>query len=58
MAIKLKKLKDQVIVIKDAYGMANQLESFKDEILKDNRIISGTISGFLPVSGTNRNRIG
>src|SRR6185503_17469906 len=47
--------KDQVIVIKDAYGMANQLQSFKDEILKDNRIISGTVSGFLPVSGTNRN---
>jgi putative ABC transport system permease protein len=47
--------KDQVIVIKDAYGMANQLESFKEEVLKDNRIISGTISGFLPVSGTNRN---
>lgn len=47
--------KDQVIVIKDAYGMGDQIQSFKDEVLKDNRIISGTISGFLPVSGTNRN---
>jgi putative ABC transport system permease protein len=46
--------KDQVIVIKDAYGMANQLQSFKEEVLKDNRIQSGTISGFLPVAGTNR----
>jgi putative ABC transport system permease protein len=47
--------KDQVIIIKDAYGMGNQLQSFKNEVLKDNRILSGTISGFLPVSGTNRN---
>lgn len=47
--------KDQVIVIKDAYGMGDQIQSFKNEILKDNRILSGTISGFLPVSGTNRN---
>jgi len=46
--------KDQVIVIKDAYGMADQLQSFKNEVLKDNRIVSGTISGYLPVSGTNR----
>jgi len=47
--------KDQIIVIKDAYGMGDQVQSFKDEVLKDNRILSGTISGFLPVSGTNRN---
>ncbi len=47
--------KDQVIVIKDAYGMGTQLQSFKEEILKDSRVLSGTISGFLPVSGTNRN---
>lgn len=46
--------KDQVVVIKDAYGLGDQLQSFKDEALKDSRIISGTISGFLPVSGTNR----
>lgn len=47
--------KDQVIVIKDAYGMADQLKAFKTEVMKDSRIISGTISGFLPVAGTNRN---
>ncbi len=46
--------KDQVIIIKDAYGLGDQLESFKEEALKDSRIVSGTISGFLPVSGTNR----
>ena len=47
--------KDQVIIIKDAYGMDNQLQSFKDEVLKDSRILSGTISGFLPVAGASRN---
>ena len=47
--------KDQVIVINDAYGLEDQIQSFKDEVLKDSRILSGTISGFLPVSGTNRN---
>ena len=46
--------KDQVIIIKDAYGLGDQLESFKEEALKDSRIISGTVSGFLPVTGTNR----
>jgi putative ABC transport system permease protein len=46
--------KDQVIVIKDAYGIGDQVQSFKDEVLKDSRILSGTISGFLPVSGTSR----
>ncbi|HLZ15683.1 MAG TPA: ABC transporter permease, partial [Cyclobacteriaceae bacterium] len=47
--------KAQVIIIKDTYGLGKQVQSFKDEVLKDSRIISGTISGFLPVSGTNRN---
>lgn len=46
--------KEQVVVIKDAYGLGDQLESFKEEALKDSKIISGTISGFLPVNGTNR----
>ena len=46
--------KDQVIVIKDAYAIDKQLPAFKDEVLRDSRILSGTISGFLPVSGTNR----
>jgi putative ABC transport system permease protein len=46
--------KDQVIVVHDAYAVGPQLQSFKDEVLKDNRIISGTLSGFLPVDGTSR----
>jgi len=47
--------KDQVIVIKDAYGLGNQIQSFKNEVVKDSRITSGTISSFLPVTGTSRN---
>ncbi len=47
--------KDQIITIKDTYALEGQLQSFKDEVLKDNRIISGTISSFLPVTGTSRN---
>jgi len=46
--------KDQVIIIKDAYGLGDQLQVFKDEALKDSKIVSGTISGFLPVAGTSR----
>ena len=41
--------KDQIIVIKDAYGMGNQLQSFKETMLKDSRILSGTISGLCKV---------
>lgn len=47
--------KDQVIVIKDAYALKDQLQSFKNEVEKDNRIKSGTIAGSLPVKGTDRN---
>jgi len=46
--------KDQVIIIRDTYALENQVESFKEEILKDSRVLNGTISGFLPVSGTDR----
>ncbi len=46
--------KDQVIIIKDAYALDKQIQTFKDEVLKDSRVISGTISGFLPVNGTSR----
>jgi putative ABC transport system permease protein len=47
--------KDQVLVVNDAYALRNKLQTFKDEIAKNNFIRSGTISGFLPVSGTWRN---
>lgn len=47
--------KDQVIVIQDAYAMGDQLQSFKEEVLKNSSIINGSLSSFLPVAGTSRN---
>jgi putative ABC transport system permease protein len=46
--------KDQVLVVKDAYGLGDQLPSFKEEVLKDSRVLSGTMSSYLPVAGTSR----
>lgn len=46
--------KDQVIVVQDAYALKDQLQSFKNEVEKDTRILSGTLSSFLPVDGSAR----
>jgi putative ABC transport system permease protein len=47
--------KDQVIVVQDAYALGDNLQAFKSEVLRNSFIESGTISGYLPVSGTWRN---
>jgi putative ABC transport system permease protein len=47
--------KDQVLVVKEADALGKQLESFKNEMLRDTRILGATISGSLPVAGTDRN---
>ncbi len=47
--------KDQVIVVHDTYVLDNQIASFRNEMLENPIIKSGTISGFLPVSNSNRN---
>jgi len=49
--------KDQVIIIKDAYAMGDQLQSFKNEVLKNSAITNGTISGFLPVSSSRNDNV-
>jgi putative ABC transport system permease protein len=43
--------KDQVLVVSDAYALGKNIQSFKDEVTKTNFIKSGSISGFIPVSG-------
>jgi len=49
--------KDQVITIQDAYALRpNKVESFKQEVLKNSNIQSGTISGYLPVESGNSSR--
>jgi putative ABC transport system permease protein len=53
--IQTKKLgfnKDQVIMIDDVYALAEKKSIFKEEVKRNSNILNGTISGFLPVSGT------
>ena len=48
--------KDQVIIVHDAYALRpNNVRPFKNEVLKNSSILSGTISGFLPVESGYRN---
>lgn len=48
--------KDQVIVIHDTYALRpNNVRPFKNEVLRNPSIQSGTISSHLPVAGTARN---
>ncbi len=55
--IQTKKLgfeKDQVIIVQDTYALRpNKVQTFKNEVLKNSAIQSGTISGYLPVEGGN-----
>ncbi|HMQ05910.1 MAG TPA: ABC transporter permease [Saprospiraceae bacterium] len=44
--------KEQVIMVDDTYGLGDQREAYKNEVLKNENIISSTYSGYLPVSGT------
>jgi putative ABC transport system permease protein len=46
--------KDQVLVIREAYNLGSHVKEYKDEMLKNSFVQSGTVSGFLPVSGTYR----
>ncbi|PRY84651.1 ABC transporter permease [Mongoliibacter ruber] len=46
--------KDQVIMVHDLYALGSQKQTFKQEVLGSSLIEKGTLSGFLPVSGTNR----
>ena len=47
--------KEQVLILEKSYLLGDQIESFKHELLKNNRIINVTVSGFLPVKPSNRN---
>lgn len=46
--------KDQVITVNDVYALGDQAESFKSAVLSNSMMEGGTISGYLPVSGTYR----
>ncbi|MDF2158132.1 ABC transporter permease [Algoriphagus sp. CAU 1675] len=44
--------KEQIITVDDVYALGDQVETFKREILANSMIDAGTITGYLPVSGT------
>ncbi|MCY7330108.1 MAG: ABC transporter permease, partial [Saprospiraceae bacterium] len=41
--------KEQVLIINDAYALDKRVESFKNEVLRLPGVVSGTVSGYLPV---------
>ena len=43
--------KDQVLIVGDAYALDDKLETFKEEVLKNNLVKSATISGYIPIHG-------
>ena len=49
--------KDHVIMVKDAWLLDDKVNVFKQEVLKDSRVINGTVATFLPVRTTNNNNM-
>lgn len=43
--------KDQVLIVHDAYALGDKTRVFKDEVKKNSFILSGTVTGYLPVNG-------
>jgi putative ABC transport system permease protein len=46
--------KDQVLVIDNAYVMGDRAEAFREEVLKQPGVLTGTLSSFLPVENSSR----
>ena len=44
--------KDQIIIINNTYTLKNNVNAFKNEMLKEHGVISGTLTGFLPVNSS------
>ena len=47
--------KENVIILHDTYILDKQIETFKNEVVSNPNIISGTISGYLPVESSRNN---
>jgi len=47
--------KDQVVLINDTYAAGNQVQSFKEEVLKMSQVESATLSNFLPTPSSRSN---
>lgn len=48
--------KEQVLVIRDIYQLGRQVPEFKNELLTHSYVINATMSGYLPVSNSWRDR--
>ncbi|MFN7116367.1 MAG: ABC transporter permease [Saprospiraceae bacterium] len=42
--------KEQVLIINDAYALGEQVKAFKEEVLRENGVMNGSVSSFLPVA--------
>ena len=49
--------KDQIIMINDAWILRDNVQAFKNEVLRDSRIKSATVASFLPVGTSNNNNV-
>jgi putative ABC transport system permease protein len=47
--------KEQVLVVNGAYAVGNSVDAFKNDVLQMPGVVSGTLSGFLPVTNSSRN---
>jgi len=47
--------KNQLIVVKEAFNLGNNLQPYKEEVLRNSFIVDGTVSGYVPVDGGWRN---
>jgi putative ABC transport system permease protein len=43
--------KDQVIIVNDAGSLGSNIKAYKQEMLRNSFIVSGTIAGYFPVAG-------
>ena len=46
--------KDQVLIINDAYALNKNSDAFKNEIVRQPGVTSGTLSGYIPVDNSSR----
>jgi putative ABC transport system permease protein len=47
--------KNQVLVLNDTYSLGNNIEAFKQQLLRDNRVVNATISSNVPGINNNMN---
>ncbi len=49
--------KDQVLLVENGYALQNKLEAFKQDMLQQPGVVSGTISSYLPVPSSRSDNI-